>query len=128
MVFNFLSGGAAINVFAKQQGIDVKVVDAGVKFDFENNPALIHSKVALGTANYRLEKAMTSEQCTKAIENGSKITQDIFNEGSNIIGFGEMGIGNTSSAALLMSCLTGLSLDECVGKGTGLNSEGLQKN
>ena len=127
MVFNFLSGGAAINVFAKQQGINVKVVDAGVKFDFENHPDLIHSKVAQGTANYRLGKAMTTEQCLQAIGNGAKLAQDTFNEGSNIIGFGEMGIGNTSSAALLMSSLTGLSLEECVGKGTGLNSEGVNK-
>ncbi len=127
MVFNFLSGGAAINVFAKQNDIDVVVVDAGVKFDFENHPDLVHAKIAEGTANYTKEAAMTTEQCSAAIQKGAEIIENIHSKGSNVIGFGEMGIGNTSAASLLMSSLAGIGIDECVGSGTGLDSDGVNR-
>ena len=127
MVYNFLNGGAAINVFSKQHGIEVKVVDAGVNFDFDNHPALIHAKIANGTANYLQSPAMTKEQCEKAIHVGGDIVQNIYNGGSNVIGFGEMGIGNTSSASLIMSLVCNISLEKCIGRGTGLDDKGLEK-
>ena len=127
MVLNFLNGGAAINVFSKQNGINLKVVDAGVDADFANNPNLIHAKIANGTKNILENSAMTIEECKKAIETGGKIVTDQFNTGCNIIGFGEMGIGNTSSASLLMSKITGIALEECIGKGTGHDDAGLQR-
>ena len=127
MVLNFLNGGAAINVFSKQNGINLKIVDAGVDADFANNPNLIHAKIANGTKNILENSAMTIEECKKAIETGSKIVSDQFNTGCNIIGFGEMGIGNTSSASLLMSKITGITLEECIGKGTGHDDAGLQR-
>lgn len=127
MVFNFLQGGAGINVFSKQNGIEIKVVDAGVNFDFEPHPNLIQAKVGKGTKSYLSEPAMTEDQCLKAIINGAEIVNEIHENGSNIIGFGEMGIGNTSSASILMSLLSDIPIESCVGKGTGLDDEGVEK-
>jgi nicotinate-nucleotide--dimethylbenzimidazole phosphoribosyltransferase len=127
MVLNFLNGGAAINVLSKQNGINLKVVDAGIDADFDNNPNLIHAKIAKGTKNILETPAMTIEECKKAIETGKEIVQNQFNEACNVIGFGEMGIGNTSSASLLMSKITAIPIEDCVGKGTGHNDEGLKR-
>jgi nicotinate-nucleotide--dimethylbenzimidazole phosphoribosyltransferase len=127
MVFNFLQGGAGINVFSRQNGIAIKVVDAGVNFNFEAHPDLINAKIDNGTKNYLQEPAMTDVQCNAAIDKGAAIVQDIYAAGCNVIGFGEMGIGNTSSAAIIMSLLCELSLEQCIGRGTGLNDEGLKK-
>lgn len=127
MVLNFLSGGAAINILSKQNGINLKVVDAGVDADFENNPNLIHAKIAKGTNNILETPAMTIEDCKKAIKKGKTIVQEQFNDNCNVIGFGEMGIGNTSSASLLMSKITAIPIEDCVGKGTGHNDEGLKR-
>lgn len=127
MVFNFLNGGAAINVFCKQNNINLHIIDAGVNADFENTPGLLHHKIDFGTKDYAVEKAMTSAQFELALETGKKIIRKIYSEGTNIVGFGEMGIGNTSSASLLMSYFTNTPIEECVGKGTGLNDEGVVK-
>lgn len=127
MVFNFLQGGAGINVFSRQNGIEIKVVDAGVNFDFEAHPDLIDAKIDHGTKSYLDEPAMTATQCNSAIKKGGEIVQDIYNTGCNVIGFGEMGIGNTSSAAIIMSLLCKLPLEECIGRGTGWNDAGLEK-
>lgn len=127
MVYNFLDGGAAINVFAKQHNIDVEIIDAGVKYDFNNHPQLIDAKVDLGTKNYLYEPAMSNEQLIECIDKGAKITTKIYSDGTNIIGFGEMGIGNTSAASLLMSALMDIAIEDCVGKGTGLDNEGVLK-
>ncbi|NJB83943.1 nicotinate-nucleotide--dimethylbenzimidazole phosphoribosyltransferase [Wenyingzhuangia aestuarii] len=122
MVFNFLQGGAAINVFCKQNNIHLKVVDAGVNFDFNGVPNLIHAKINKGTKNYCNEPAMSIADCNQAILKGKELVTKQFTEGTNVIGFGEMGIGNTSSAALLMSAFTQFPIQECVGKGTDTTS------
>ncbi|MCR4317198.1 MAG: nicotinate-nucleotide--dimethylbenzimidazole phosphoribosyltransferase [Planctomycetes bacterium] len=127
MVFNFLDGGAAINVFARQHGITVKIVDAGVNFDFEPGAKLIHAKVAKGTRNYLYEPAMTNEQCETAMERGANVISEINDNDCNVIGFGEMGIGNSSAAALIMSAITGAAIDDCVGGGTGLEGDGIAR-
>ncbi len=127
MVLNFLSGGAAINVFCRQHGIALTVVDAGVKYDFGNCDGLVHAKIAPGTRNYLEEPAMRPEECSAALAAGADLVRGIAAGGSNVIGFGEMGIGNTSSAALLMCCLTGLPLEDCVGSGTGLDDAGIAR-
>ncbi|HRW63926.1 MAG TPA: nicotinate-nucleotide--dimethylbenzimidazole phosphoribosyltransferase [Bacteroidales bacterium] len=127
MVLNFLNGGAAINVFCKQNNIHLKVVDAGVDADFEEHSSLIQAKIARGTKNILINPAMSAEECKQAINAGKEIITEHFNKGCNIIGFGEMGIGNTSSASLIMSKITGIPIDECTGKGTGHNDDGLQK-
>ena len=125
MVLNFLNGGAAINVFCKQNNINLKIVDAGVNADFTPNNQLISTKIAKGTKDFSTEKAMTITECNTALEKGKEIVNTLFKENCNTIGFGEMGIGNTSSAALLMSYFTAVNIENCVGKGTGLNDEGL---
>ncbi|QTE23212.1 nicotinate-nucleotide--dimethylbenzimidazole phosphoribosyltransferase [Polaribacter cellanae] len=127
MVFNFLNGGAAINVFCKQNNIHLNIVDAGVNGDFEKEENLIDAKIAKGTKDFSTEKAMTIEQCDLALEKGKEIVNSSFKKGCNTIGFGEMGIGNTSSASLLMSYFTNIQIENCVGKGTGLHDEGLQQ-
>ncbi|WP_420581214.1 nicotinate-nucleotide--dimethylbenzimidazole phosphoribosyltransferase [Reichenbachiella sp.] len=127
MVLNFLSGGAAINVFSQQHGIDLKIVDAGVNFDFGTKSDLINAKIGMGTANALKNAAMTKDQLDLAIQKGAEIVNQIHASDSNIIGFGEMGIGNTSSASLIMSHICNLPIDECVGRGTGINDTGYQK-
>ncbi|GAA4843455.1 nicotinate-nucleotide--dimethylbenzimidazole phosphoribosyltransferase [Algivirga pacifica] len=127
MVYNFLSGGAAINVFGRQHDISIRVVDAGVNHDFEEVPGLINTKIDYGTKDYRFEKAMSTPQCLQALTEGATLIEDIISTGCNVIGFGEMGIGNTSSASLLMSTLCDIPIEECTGKGTGAVGAVLQK-
>ncbi|MCD1118188.1 nicotinate-nucleotide--dimethylbenzimidazole phosphoribosyltransferase [Chryseobacterium turcicum] len=126
MVMNFLGGGAAINVFCKQNDIQIKIVDAGVNFDFPEGLNLIHKKVRKSSRNMLDEPAMTSEEYQEALENGKSVVKEIAETGCNIIGFGEMGIGNTSSSSLMMSQLFDISIADCVGRGTGLNDAQLQ--
>ncbi|OAJ70558.1 nicotinate-nucleotide--dimethylbenzimidazole phosphoribosyltransferase [Methylobacillus sp. MM3] len=127
MVLNFLGGGAAINVFARQNGIAVRVVDAGVNYDFGDVEGLIDAKIGLGTRNFLEGEAMTREECEAAISRGAVLAAQEIAQGTNVLGFGEMGIGNTSSAAIITSKICGLPLAQCVGRGTGLDDDGLQK-
>ena len=135
MVLNFVHGGAAINVFTKQHNIGLTVVDAGVKVDFDASLPIIHAKINYGTADYSAYNAMTIDEVNAAIEKGKEIIEQIakpptsegLGEVCNTIGLGEMGIGNTSSASLIMHHLLNLSLIECVGRGTGSNDEQLQR-
>ena len=126
MVLNFLNNGAAINVFAQQNGINLKIVDAGVNYTFPQHEKLIDQKIGHGTKNSIVEDAMSEAECEKAIESGRKVVQLAYNEGSNIIGCGEMGIGNTSSASLIVSLLADIDIAECVGRGTGLDDSQLE--
>jgi nicotinate-nucleotide--dimethylbenzimidazole phosphoribosyltransferase len=127
MVLNFLGGGAAINVFARQNGMAVRVVDAGVNYEFGGIEGLIDAKIGFGTRNFLEDVAMTCEECEAAITHGAALAAQEIAQGSNVLGFGEMGIGNTSSAAIITSKLCGLPLEQCVGRGTGLDDAGLQK-
>lgn len=127
MVFNFMEGGAGINFLARQHNIKMKVVDSGINYDFEGLDQLIDLKVRKGTRNYLKEKAITQEEFNLCIERGAQVVKDCFNEGCNVISFGEMGIGNTSSSSMWMSLLTGISLDKCVGAGSGFDSEGVKR-
>ena len=127
MVLNFLQGGAAINVFTKQNNMRLCVVDSGVNHTFEASPDLIDAKIALGTRSFLNEPAMTAAQCNLAFERAAQIVDAQIATGCNVFGFGEMGIGNTSSASCLMSVLCGLPIEDCVGRGTGLDDAGLIK-
>jgi nicotinate-nucleotide--dimethylbenzimidazole phosphoribosyltransferase len=127
MVLNFVDGGAAINVFCKQHGITLHVVDAGVNTDFDPSLPIRHEKIRKGSSDYSLEEAMSAEEAKKALQKGKEILQEVFNNGCNTIGLGEMGIGNTSSAALLLHHYTGLPIEECTGRGTGASNELLQQ-
>ncbi len=122
MVENFLAGGAAINVFARQSGCKLLVVDAGVNHDFGAREQLIDRKVGRGTANFAQQAAMSAAECEAAMAHGAQIVASL---PGNVIGFGEMGIGNTTAAAALMHKLTGARVAECVGAGTGLTAEGI---
>ncbi|PWK17303.1 nicotinate-nucleotide-dimethylbenzimidazole phosphoribosyltransferase [Arcicella aurantiaca] len=121
MVMNFLAGGAAINVFAKQHNITLKIVDAGVNHDFEPHPNLVDAKIAKGTQSFLREKAMTEAQLEACFQQGKEIVNAVANTGCNVIGFGEMGIANTSSAAMIMSYCCKIPIEKCVGRGTGIN-------
>jgi nicotinate-nucleotide--dimethylbenzimidazole phosphoribosyltransferase len=127
MVANFLSGGAAINVLARVEGLGLSVVDAGVDAAFEPHSCLIDAKIRRGTRDYVAEPAMTPSECHDALSRGRAIAARIAATGSNTLVLGEMGIGNTASATLLMHGLTGRSLDLCVGRGTGLDDAGVAR-
>ncbi|RSZ35243.1 MULTISPECIES: nicotinate-nucleotide--dimethylbenzimidazole phosphoribosyltransferase [unclassified Variovorax] len=124
MVENFLAGGAAVSVLARQHGLALTVVDCGVRQDFQPRPGLVSRRIAAGTADASLEPAMTAAQCAQAIANGREVVKVL---PGNALLLGEMGIGNSSSAALLLSRLGGLDIDACIGIGTGLDGAGLAR-
>ncbi|SFU65656.1 nicotinate-nucleotide-dimethylbenzimidazole phosphoribosyltransferase [Polaromonas sp. YR568] len=118
MVGNMLAGGAAINVFARQHGFALQVVDAGVAADLGPHPQLLQRKIAHGTRNIRHEPAMTPKQAQAALQAGMDIVKNL---PGNVVAFGEMGIANTSAAALLFARLAGVGIDDATGRGTGLD-------
>ena len=123
MVLNFLNGGAAINVLARQHNIELKVIDAGVAYDFEAHANLISQyKVRQGSRDALTEPAMTDEECLLALNNGIKVAAAL---SGNLLIAGEMGIGNTSAASLLLARLGDLPIKDCIGRGTGLDDAGL---
>lgn len=126
MVLNFVQGGAAINQFAQQTGMRLQVVDAGVNADFAPDLPLVHAKVAKGTQSFMQGPAMSPQACEQAMQTGARLVQEAVNTGCNVLALGEMGIGNTSSAAALMSVLCHLPPEQCVGRGTGLDDAGVQ--
>ena len=122
MVENFLAGGAAVSVLARQHGLALTVVDAGVRSEIAARAGLLIHKVAAGTADASLGPAMSAVQCAEAIERGRNVVRQL---PGNALLLGEMGIGNTSSAALLLARLGGFEIADCVGRGTGLDDVGL---
>lgn len=126
MVLNFANGGAAINVFSRQHDIELTVADVGVHFDFDPDLPIAHLKVAHGTSDMSGGPAMTASQLSECRNKAERLVAEIYGQGSNIIGFGEMGIGNTSSAALIFHLLSQTPLEDCIGRGTGLDDSGLQ--
>ncbi|HYF17506.1 MAG TPA: nicotinate-nucleotide--dimethylbenzimidazole phosphoribosyltransferase [Ramlibacter sp.] len=124
MVENFLAGGAAVSVLARQHGLALTVVDCGVRHDFAPRPGLLLRKVAPGTADALEQPAMTPAQCEQAVAVGRDVVRGL---PGNALLLGEMGIGNTSAAALLLARLTGAELADCVGAGTGLDEAGIAR-
>ncbi len=122
MVNNFLAGGAAISVLAKQHGIALQVVDCGVRHDFAPHLGLMDRKIAYGSADSLQQPAMTAEQCAQALENGAELVREL---PGNALLLGEMGIGNTSAASLLMARLCDLPIGDCTGAGTGLDANAI---
>ncbi|MDD5465123.1 MAG: nicotinate-nucleotide--dimethylbenzimidazole phosphoribosyltransferase [Candidatus Omnitrophica bacterium] len=126
MVYNFLRGGAGINVLAKHTGAKVVVVDIGVAEDLKPDPRLIVKKVNYGTKNMAKSAAMTREEAIKAIEAGIEIFNAELKNGIGILGTGEMGIGNTTAASAITACFTNKPVEEITGRGAGLNDLGLK--
>lgn len=126
VVYNFLNGGAGICFLARQHGFELKIIDAGVDYDFPAASQLINRKIRKGTRNFLYEPAMTEEEMDLAILLGADIVSECHEKGSNVVSFGEMGIGNTAASSMWMTCLTGISLIECVGAGSGLDETGVR--
>jgi nicotinate-nucleotide--dimethylbenzimidazole phosphoribosyltransferase len=127
MVYNFLRGGAAINVLARYGSIEIRVVDAGVDADFLDSPGLIQAKILRGTANLTRGPAMTREQATRSIAVGIELARSAAEEGIELLGIGEMGIGNTTSASAITAALTRLTPESVTGRGTGVDNAGWRR-
>lgn len=127
MVANFLAGGAAINAFARQQGLALQVVDAGVAAELPPHPQLLARKVRLGTRNALREPALTRDEAWQCLERGSRLAIERARTGANALLPGEMGIGNTSASALLCSALLEIPLADCVGRGAGHDGAGVAR-
>ncbi len=123
MVENFLAGGAAVSVLARQHGLTLSVVDAGVRHTFQPRPGLLIAKIAMGSADMLAGPAMSADECATAVAAGKTLLQK---RPGNVLLLGEMGIGNTSAASLLLARLGGYPLADCVGRGTGLDDQQLQ--
>ena len=125
-MINFTKGGGGVNMFCRQHGFKLKVVDVGVDFDFTGIAGIINRKIAYGTKNFRYEAAMTEEQFDRAIQVGSDLVDDCVAGGCRLVCIGEMGIANTSASSIWMHLLGGIPLKECVGAGAGLDEKGIR--
>ncbi|MCD8304194.1 MAG: nicotinate-nucleotide--dimethylbenzimidazole phosphoribosyltransferase [Prevotellaceae bacterium] len=124
---NFTRGGGGVNVFSRQHGIDLLLVDVGVDHDLSTYPSILNRKITEhGTRNFLHEAAMTSEELERCLGVGREMADACFRRGSNVVSLGEMGIGNTSPSSLWMSLLLDIPLRECVGAGSGLSDEGVR--
>ncbi|MFN3491340.1 MAG: nicotinate-nucleotide--dimethylbenzimidazole phosphoribosyltransferase [Anaerolineales bacterium] len=128
MVLNFLHGGAAINVLARHIGARVVVVDMGVASEIDtNDEKLIRRKIGLGTMNMTQGQAMKREQAEESIQSGIEIALTEISKGADIIGTGDMGIGNTTPSAAIACALMNVSAEKIAGRGTGVDDEGLKR-
>lgn len=126
MVMNFLSGGAAINVLARQAGASVTIVDIGVAADFDPSlPGLLHRKVARGTRNMAKGPAMTRAEAEKALTEGMDVLAQVAEKGLDLVATGDMGIGNTTPSSAIVAVMTGLPVAKVTGRGTGIDDAGL---
>jgi nicotinate-nucleotide--dimethylbenzimidazole phosphoribosyltransferase len=127
MVLNFLHGGAAINVLARHVGARITIVDMGVATDMQPHPSLLVKKIACGTANMTVGPAMTREQAAQAVLAGVEVVEAEIAKGLDIVGTGDMGIGNTTPSAAIAAALTGIEPAKLAGRGTGVDDEGLKR-
>lgn len=126
MVYNFVSGGAGINVLARHAGARVIVVDMGVAVDLEKHPGLVIKKIGYGTKNMACGPAMSKEEAVASIEAGIEVFEEEFeSNGVDIVGTGDMGIGNTTPSSAIVSTITGLNAEDVTGRGTGIDDKGL---
>ncbi len=124
MVFNFIAGGAGINVLARHAGAEVVVVDMGVAYDFESNSKLVNKKIAKGTKNMAKGPAMSRDEALRAIEAGIDVFEEEFAKRPiDIVGIGDMGIGNTTPSSAIVAAISGKDVREITGKGTGINGQ-----
>jgi nicotinate-nucleotide--dimethylbenzimidazole phosphoribosyltransferase len=126
MVANFIAGGAAINCFCRANDIELKVVDCGILNELPTADGFVHQRLGKITNDLSESAAMSHEQVAMGLELGRQTVRDQIESGSNFLMFGEMGIGNTSSAAALLAASSNISIEQCVGRGTGINDQQLQ--
>ncbi len=129
MVLNFLADGAAINVLCRVNSVELAVVDMGVNYDFEDVEGLIKKSVRKGTRNFVYQAAMTEGEALQALQYGSEAYEELKKKMGGemqVLGLGEMGIGNTTAASAIISAATGCSAEEVTGRGTGVDDEGLR--
>ena len=124
--FTHPHGTGGVNFLCRQHGFTLKVVDAGVDFDLPRARGIIDLKVGRGPRNFLHGPAMTAAEMEQCLAGGASVVRQCFEEGSNVLSFGEMGIGNTSPSSIWMSYFTGIPLAECVGAGSGLDSAGIR--
>ena len=124
--FTHPHGTGGVNFLCRQHGFTLKVVDAGVDYDLPRDRGIIDLKVGRGTRNFLHGPAMTEAEMEQCLAGGASVVRQCFEEGSNVLSFGEMGIGNTSPSSIWMSYFTGIPLAECVGAGSGLDSAGIR--
>jgi len=124
-MINFTHGGGGVNMFCRQHGFHLRIVDVGVDYDLSAIPGIIDRKIARGTKNFLYEPAMSEQQLDQALQVGESLVDDCVAEGCNIVSIGEMGIANTSPSSIWMAHLCQLPLEMCIGAGAGLNSAGI---
>lgn len=127
MVGNILAGGAVVNAFSRQVGAEVTVVDIGVAGELEAAPGLLVRKVAAGTADMTTGPAMTAAQVQAAVEVGIDVAREVIAQGNRLLAIGDMGIGNTTASAALISVFTGLDVADVTGRGTGIDNAMLER-
>ena len=127
MVFNFLQGGAGLNVLARHAGAEVRVVDVGVDFDFGDAPGMIHAKVARGTKNFARGPAMSRDEALAAINVGIGMAEQCAADGVGLVGTGEMGIGNTTPSSAIIAAISGITVRELTHRGTGIGDAALER-
>ena len=125
-MINFTRGGGGVNMFCRQHGFKLRIVDVGVDYDLTHIPGIIDRKIARGTKNFLYEPAMTEEAFDKAIEIGAALVDDCIAEGCNVLSIGEMGIGNTSPSSIWMHLFGNIPLNDCIGAGSGLDNPGIR--
>jgi len=125
-MINFTRGGGGVNMFCRQHGFNLRIVDVGVDFDLSNIPGIINRKIARGTKNFLYEPAMSEEEFNRAIQVGVDLADECFAEGCRVLSIGEMGIANTSPSSIWMSLFGDIPLKECIGAGAGLNNDGIR--
>ena len=124
-MINFTRGGGGVNMFCRQHGFKLRIVDVGVDYDLSNVDGIIHRKIARGTKNFLYEPAMSEAEFDEAIKVGSDLVDDCITEGCQILCIGEMGIANTSPSSIWMHLFGGIPLKDCIGAGAGLDKPGI---
>jgi nicotinate-nucleotide--dimethylbenzimidazole phosphoribosyltransferase len=125
-MINFTRGGGGVNMFCRQHGFKLRIVDVGVDYDFSDVDVIIDRKIARGTKNFLYEPAMSEEEFNRAIQIGSDLVDDCIAEGCRILSIGEMGIANTSPSSIWMSIFGDIPLKDCIGAGAGLDNDGIR--
>ena len=125
-MINFTKGGGGVNMFCRQHGFKLRIVDVGVDYDLSGVEGILDRKIARGTKNFLYEPAMSEDEFDRAIKIGSDLVDDCVAEGCRVLCIGEMGIGNTSPSSIWMSLFGDIPLKDCIGAGAGLDNDGIR--